>query len=65
MEGKHSDPNHYAGKAVDFVVDGLTKAESRELEDICWQAGFKPYNEYIHDSRYKTGDHMHVDLIEA
>lgn len=65
VDGKHSDPNHPAGKAVDFVVDGLTKAESREVEGLCWQAGLKPYNEYINDSKYKTGDHMHVDLIEG
>lgn len=63
-DGTHSDPNHYAGKALDFVVDGLTKEESVRLEDICRQAGFKPYNEYLHSSYYKTGDHMHVDLID-
>ncbi|MCL5035983.1 MAG: hypothetical protein M1269_02590 [Chloroflexi bacterium] len=65
MEGRHSDPNHPAGKALDFVVEGLTQSESRELEVLCSQAGLKPYNEYINDSTYKTGDHMHVDLIEA
>ncbi|MBI2267080.1 MAG: hypothetical protein HYU64_18285 [Armatimonadetes bacterium] len=62
-DGTHSDPNHYSGKAVDFVVDGMTKQESVELERLCEQAGFKPYNEYIHGSTYKTGDHMHIDLV--
>lgn len=61
-DGKHLDPNHKAGKAVDFVVDGLTKEESILVEELARQAGFTPYNEYIHSSRYKTGDHMHVDL---
>ncbi|MCL5773669.1 MAG: hypothetical protein M1536_04745 [Firmicutes bacterium] len=63
MDGKHMDPNHPAGKAVDFVVSGLTKDESRTVEELCSQAGFKPYNEYINSSPYKTGDHMHVDVI--
>jgi len=62
MDGQHMDPNHPAGKALDFVVDGLTKDESVTLERLCQQAGFTPYNEYLHDSPYKTGDHMHVDL---
>lgn len=64
-EGQHTDPNHPAGKAIDFVVDGLTREESREVETLCLQAGLKPYNEYINSSTYKTGDHMHVDIIEA
>lgn len=61
-DGKHTDPNHSAGKAVDFVVDGLTKDESVLVEELARQSGFTPYNEYIHSSPYKTGDHMHVDL---
>lgn len=62
-DGRHSDQNHYAGKAVDFVVDGMTKEESVRLEELCRQAGLKPYNEYVNSSAYKTGDHMHVDLM--
>lgn len=62
-DGTHSDPNHYSGKAVDFVVDGITKEESIELERLCERAGFKPYNEYVYGSKYKTGDHMHIDLV--
>jgi len=62
MDGRHSSPSHPAGKAIDFVVEGLTKDESRTVEDLCRQAGFKPYNEYLHGSTYKTGDHMHVEL---
>lgn len=61
-DGTHSDPNHYTGKAIDFVVDGMTKEESVKLEELCRQSGFSPYNEYIKTSRYKTGDHMHVDF---
>ncbi|MFH0802042.1 MAG: hypothetical protein V2A78_06605 [bacterium] len=63
-EGQHTDPNHPAGKAVDFVVDGLTKDESKIVEDLSARAGFTAYNEYINDSPYKTGDHMHVSLAE-
>lgn len=62
--GQHTDPNHYSGKAVDFVIEGLTKEESLIVEELARQTGFKPYNEYIHSSPYKTGDHMHVDLVE-
>lgn len=61
-DGKHTDPNHSAGKAVDFIVDGLTKDESILVEELARQSGFTPYNEYINSSPYKTGDHMHVDL---
>lgn len=61
-DGQHLDANHKDGKAVDFVVDRLTKDESFILEELTRQAGFTPYNEYIHSSPYKTGDHMHVDL---
>jgi len=61
-EGKHLDPDHPAGKAIDFVVSGLTRDESRILEDLCVKSGFKPFNEYIYSSPYKTGDHMHINL---
>lgn len=61
-DGHHDDPNHAAGKAIDFVVDGLTQQESRIVEDLARQAGFAPFNEYIYSSRLKTGNHMHVDL---
>lgn len=62
-DGQHSDQNHYTGKAVDFVVDGLTKEESLKVEELCKQTGLTPYNEYVNSSYYKTGDHMHVDLM--
>lgn len=65
VEGKHQDPNHYAGKAVDFVVPGITNEESKTLEQLCRQAGFSPFNEYLNDSLYKTGPHMHVDLAHS
>jgi hypothetical protein len=63
-DGQHMDPNHPAGKAVDFVVDGLTREESKAVEDMSVRAGFTAYNEYINDSPYKTGDHMHISLAE-
>jgi len=59
--GKHLDPKHYQGKAIDFVVTGLTAHESLLVESLAKQVEFMPYNEYINSSTYKTGDHMHVD----
>ncbi len=61
MDGRHQDPNHYTGRAVDFVVVPLSSRESYELESLCRQAGLRPYNEYVRGSLYKTGPHMHVD----
>lgn len=63
-EGRHSDPNHKLGGAMDFVVEPLSREESTLLEKLCWQSGFKPFNEYVHSSRFKTGDHMHVQLAK-
>lgn len=60
--GMHLEAAHHQGKAVDFVVEHMTRKESMVLEDLCWKAGFRPFNEYVHSSRYKTGDHMHVSL---
>jgi len=63
-DGKHSSPAHPAGKAIDFVVDGMSKEDSLLAEKICRDTGFTPYNEYINTSTYKTGDHMHIQLPE-
>lgn len=62
MGGRHADPGHREGRSVDFVVEPLTNQESRTVEALAWKAGFRPYNEYVHDSPYKTGPHMHVTL---
>ncbi len=59
-EGKHLSRAHPEGRAIDFVVEPLTKEESKVIEELARRAGFKPYNEYIYDSPYKTGPHMHV-----
>lgn len=59
--GKHLDPKHYQGRAIDFVVEGLTTNESLLVESLSRQVDFMPYNEYVKSSPYKTGDHMHVD----
>lgn len=62
--GKHKDPAHKEGNAIDFVVskDGkaITKEQSDEIEKVCNDSGWKTYNEYRKNSKYKTGDHMHV-----
>ncbi|MEW6277360.1 MAG: hypothetical protein AB1758_01975 [Candidatus Eremiobacterota bacterium] len=62
VEGQHLAASHKQGRAVDFVVTPLTRAESTEVERLCWKAGFRPFNEYVRSSLYKTGDHMHVEL---
>jgi hypothetical protein len=62
--GTHLDARHYQGKAVDFVVEKLTIKESIYLEYLATQAGLVPFNEYVYSSPYKTGNHMHVDLME-
>lgn len=63
MDGQHM-PNsaHYRGEALDFVVEPLTQEESKIVEKLAEKAGFKVYNEYIYDSPYKTGPHMHIQL---
>ena len=43
-------------------MDRLTISESREVAKMAVKCGFYAFNEYIHDSRYKTGPHMHVEL---
>jgi hypothetical protein len=60
--GKHVSPAHPAGRAVDFVVDKLTADESREVEKMAKDCGFYVLNEYIYNSPYKTGDHMHIEM---
>lgn len=60
--GRHADPDHRLGRAVDFVVQPLSKKESKVLERLAEDAGFHPFNEYLRNSRFKTGRHMHVSL---
>jgi len=62
MGGRHVDPAHRQGRAVDFVVEPLSVKESRTVEKLAAQVGFTPYNEYVHSSPYKTGAHMHIAL---
>ena len=59
-EGQHASSEHGQGKAIDCGVDGISKQESYELGSLAQQAGFNTYNEYVNDSTYKTGDHMHI-----
>lgn len=64
-KGRHSSPEHYEGKAIDFSVERilnvvLTAEESYELEAMCQSVGFKTYNEYVKKSGNWTGPHMHV-----
>jgi len=59
--GRHASPSHASGRAIDFVVPGMSRQESVSLERMCRQVGFRTYNEYLRSSKYKTGDHMHVE----
>ncbi|MGC8733849.1 MAG: hypothetical protein ACP5RD_02230 [bacterium] len=63
MDGEHMPGSkHYEGKAIDFVVEPLTIEESKKIEELAKKAGFDVYNEYIYDSPYKTGPHMHIQI---
>jgi hypothetical protein len=63
MDGQHMPGSkHYDGKAIDFVVEPLTIEESKRIEELAKKAGFDVYNEYIYDSPYKTGPHMHIQI---
>ncbi len=59
-EGKHSSQAHPDGRAIDCGVDGISAKESYVLESLAQSVGFKTYNEYVNDSTYKTGGHMHI-----
>jgi peptidoglycan hydrolase-like protein with peptidoglycan-binding domain len=67
MDGRHQDPGHPAGTSIDFVAADagyqpidISAKQSQQLEQVCRDCGFETYNEYLRDSRYKTGPHMHV-----
>ncbi|MFP4498892.1 MAG: hypothetical protein ACLFQV_11830, partial [Vulcanimicrobiota bacterium] len=62
MGGKHQSPAHPDGRAVDFVIDNLSVDESIQVAKLAEDQGFYVYNEYIYDSPYKTGDHLHIEL---
>lgn len=56
----HTSSAHGDGRAIDFGVDGISKAESYTLESLAQQAGFNTFNEYVQRSTYWTGEHMHI-----
>ncbi|MHC9541058.1 MAG: peptidoglycan-binding protein [Vulcanimicrobiota bacterium] len=67
MDGRHQDPGHAAGLSIDFVIANrnnqpvdVSSGQSMNVEQVCKEFGFTTYNEYINDSRYKTGPHMHI-----
>ncbi|MGV8121203.1 MAG: peptidoglycan-binding protein [Candidatus Xenobiia bacterium LiM19] len=67
MDGRHQDPGHAAGLSIDFVIANrnyqpvdVSSSQSGNVEQVCRELGFATYNEYINDSRYKTGPHMHI-----
>lgn len=62
--GKHKDPAHKNGDAVDFIVHKngkpISKEDSISIEKTCKEMRWKVFNEYIKNSEYKTGDHIHI-----
>jgi hypothetical protein len=60
--GRHSSAAHPEGRAVDFVVAGLRRSDSHRVAEIAQSLGFAAVNEYVRNTRHKTGDHMHVSL---
>jgi hypothetical protein len=67
MDGRHMSGAHYEGRAIDFVLLGthgellnLSTQKALALEQVCRDSGFSTYNEYLKDSPYKTGPHMHI-----
>lgn len=64
--GTHASPAHAEGRAVDCVVEDprgypVTLEESWLAAGVAEACGFSVFNEYAHDSLYKTGDHLHLE----
>lgn len=64
--GTHASPSHSEGRAIDCVVEDprgypVTLEESWLAAGVAETCGFSVYNEYEHDSLYKTGDHLHLE----
>jgi hypothetical protein len=55
---KHLDPKHYAELAAD--VANLTIEKSLGAAKIYAEEGLGVNNEYLRNSKYKTGGHLHV-----
>lgn len=64
--GTHASPAHAEGRAIDCVVEDprgypVTLEESWLVAGLAEASGFSVFNEYAHDSLYKTGDHLHLE----
>lgn len=65
-EGVHSSSAHGEGRAVDCVIEDIqgcpiTPWQSPRFADLGEDAGFGVFNEYLEDSTYKTGAHLHLE----
>lgn len=69
--GQHSSLAHPEGRAVDFVLerdrDGyrpdVGEFDSSRLAELTRENGFEPFDEYRHDSTWRTGPHMHAEAV--
>ena len=48
------DKDSYRPWAAEFDSDSLAA--------LAAQNGFVPFNEYMHESKFQTGQHMHVEM---
>ena len=67
--GTHAGSAHGQGRALDLVLertrDGYRpeawEFDSAALEELARSNGFETLNEYLLDSTYRTGQHLHVE----
>jgi len=71
--GKHAGTAHGAGRALDLVLERIRDGyrpdthefDSSRLEDLARRSGFETLNEYLNDSPYWTGPHLHAEAWPA
>lgn len=64
--GVHSSSAHGEGRAVDVVIEDpsgrpITSAQSWQFARLAEQSQLSVFNEYVYDSRYQTGPHLHLE----
>ncbi len=71
--GKHVGTAHGEGRALDLVLERIRDGyrpdthefDSSHLEDLARKNGFETLNEYLHDSPWWTGPHLHAEAWPA
>lgn len=67
--GRHVGSAHGEGRALDLVLERVRDGyrpdshefDSSHFEELARQNGFETFNEYLHDSPFRTGPHLHVE----